>query len=413
MRILIIHNILWAHYKASVFQALQRAVDQRPDLTLKVLQIARNERSRAGLETSTDPATPIYSYEYELLFDRFAEDISLRERTAALLQHVRAFRPDVINLTGYYDPAQILVLLWAKANRVRVVMQNESTAADHQRGFWKEQFKRWIFGQCDGFFCFGNQSADYLIRLGVSPKKILLRKNAVDNNKIRSVYEQALPTRTQQQRTLGLRPNNVIFVGRLLALKNLPTLLSSFAEARQQSLNAADWGLILLGDGPEEALLKQKITELGIGDVVKLLPGRPWFRVAEVLALSNVLVLPSTSETWGLVVNEAMVCGLPVIVSNRCGCVPDLVHDGQNGFVFDPSRSEGRIPAGAVDSPGQSESPVRRSDTSAELTHHLTQFINGNVDVDRMARSARELVAPYAPEAVAQEMLAGFIDITT
>lgn len=387
MRILIVHNILWAHYKASVFQALQRVVDKQPGVVLKVLQIARNEQSRASLEANSDAATPVYSYEYELLFDRFLEEVSLLERATVLLKRVRAFRPDVINLTGYYDPAQMLVLGWAKANGVRVVVQNESTAADHQRGRWKEQLKRWIFGRCDGFFCFGEQSAKYLIELGVEPQKILLRKNAVDNDAIRIAYDRALPQRTEQQKVLGLRPNNFVFVGRFITVKNLPTLLKSFAEARTQTPNAANWGLILLGDGPEKALIQQIISESELNDVIKLLPGRPWFQVADILALSNVLVLTSISETWGLVVNEALVCGLPVIVSDRCGCVPDLVHDGENGFVFDPNEP-------------------------AKLTHHLRQFMNGNVNADQLSRLARESVESYAPEVVAQEMLAGFIKVT-
>ena len=388
MRILIVHNFLWAHYKASVFQALQRAVDQQPGTTLKVLQIARNERSRGGLETGTDAAAPVYSYEYELLFDRFWEDISLRDRAVVLLRRVRAFRPDVINLTGYYDPAQLLVLLWASANGVRVVMQSESTTADHPRGGWKERVKGWILDRCAGFFCFGEQSAQYLIELGVAPSKILLRKNAVDNNALRTAYDRALPTRAEQQRVLRLRPNNFVFVGRFITAKNLPMLLASFAQAQRQSPNAAEWGLILLGDGPERAVLGQKVDELGLGDAVKLLPGRPWFRVPEVLALGNVLVLPSTSEPWGLVVNEAMVCGLPVLVSDRCGCVPDLVHDGRNGFVF-------------------------HSDQPDELTRHLLNFMNGSVDVDRTSRIARQAIEPYAPEIVAGEMLAGFIKVST
>jgi glycosyltransferase involved in cell wall biosynthesis len=388
MRILIIHNLLWAHYKASVFQALQQVVDQQPGITLNVLQIARNERSRASLEVATDTLAPVYVYNHELLFDRFIEDVSLRERATALFKQARAFRPDVINLTGYYDPAQILLLLWAKANGVRVIMQNESTATDHQRGGWKERFKRWVFDRCDGFFCFGNQSAKYLIDLGVAPSRILLRKNAVDNNALRLAYDRALPSRTSQQQTLGLRPNNFVFVGRLIAFKNLPVLLTTFAEARRQSPNGSDWGLIFLGDGSEKSELQQKIDELNLGDVVKILPGRPWYRVPDILALSNVLVLPSISEPWGLVVNEAMACGLPVIVSDRCGCVPDLVHDGENGFVFDPTQP-------------------------AELTRHLAQFMNGTVGIEPMSLSAQQTIAPYSPEVVAQEMLAGFRNVLT
>ena len=383
MRILIVHNLLWAHYKSSVFQALQTVVNQQSDVSVRVLQIARNERSRAGLETATDATLPTYTYDYELLFDRYSEEIGLRERTLALLRRAKAYRPDVINLTGYYDPAQLILLLWAKRRGIRVIMQNESTAADQVRGGWKESFKRWIFRQCDGFFCFGSQSADYLIQLGVPATKILLRKNAVDNNALRSVYEQTLPKRTAYQQAMQLRPNNVVFVGRLIEAKNLPTLLNCFAEALKRTVEPSNWGLILLGDGTERDALIQQIVDLVLTEQVKILPGRPWFRVPEILALSNVLVLPSRSEPWGLVVNEAMACGLPVLVSNRCGCVPDLVHDGQNGFVFDP-------------------------DHPSQLTHWLIQFMDGSVDVQQMGQFAKQFIAPYAPEAVAQEMLAGF-----
>jgi glycosyltransferase involved in cell wall biosynthesis len=380
MRILIVHNLLWAHYKATVFQALQRLIDTRPDVVLNVLQIARNERSRAGLEHLADEETPTYQYNYTLLFNRFLEDTTVSERATALLRQARTFRPDVINLTGYYDPAQILLLLWAKFNGVRVVMQIESTAADHQRRGLKERFKQWVFSQCDGFFCFGSQSANYLLQLGVPEQKILLRKNAVDNDVLAANYQRALSTRQERQQQLDLRPNNFIFVGRLIGFKNLPALLQSFADARQQSRQSEDWGLLILGEGEELANLTAQRDTLGLTDTVTFLPGQPWFRVPELLALSNVLVLPSTSEPWGLVVNEAMACGLPVIVSNRCGCVADLVDNGNTGFVFDPAQPH-------------------------ELTYHLRQFMDGHVDVTRISQAAKERIARYSPEAVAQEML--------
>ncbi|QKZ13638.1 glycosyltransferase family 1 protein [Spirosoma sp. KUDC1026] len=398
MRILIVHNLLWAHYKATVFQALQHLVDTRPSqarrgfagpgVELNVLQIARNERSRAGLEKQADQETPVYQYNYTLLFDRFLEDTTVRERATALLRQAKAFRPDVINLTGYYDPAQILLLLWAKLNGVRVVMQIESTAADHQRRGLKERFKQWVFSQCDGFFCFGSQSANYLLQLGVPERKILLRKNAVDNDVLADNYQQALATRQIRQQQLGLRPNNFIFVGRLIGFKNLPTLLQSFADARQQSSQSSDWGLLILGEGEELASLTAQRDALDLTKAVTFLPGQPWFRVPELLALSNVLVLPSTSEPWGLVVNEAMACGLPVIVSDRCGCVADLVDNGKTGFVFDPAQPD-------------------------QLTYHLRQFMDGQVDVAKLSRAAKERIAHYSPAAVAGEMLAGFMKITS
>ncbi|GAB3789692.1 hypothetical protein GCM10028818_58750 [Spirosoma horti] len=383
MRILIVHNILWAHYKSSVFQALQQLTDQQPDTSLRVLQIARNEKSRAKLEIApADGHTPAYTYTYELLFDRFVEEVTLRERFKALLVHARAYKPDVLVLTGYYDLAQVFLLGWARRQGIRVIMQNESTAADHERGGWKERIKRWIFSQCDGFFCFGTQSANYLIQLGVSPEKILLRKNAVDNHTLQSAYDRALVRRTQEQNRLGLRPNNFIFVGRFIAFKNLPALLMAFSDALQQSPQSAEWGLILLGEGPDYASLDSQINALGLADPVKLIPSRPWYQVPDLLALSDVLVLPSLSEPWGLVVNEAMACGLPVIVSDRCGCASDLVREGENGFVFDPHNQ-------------------------SQLTALLLRFMNGDLDRTTMQVASKEIIAPYSPEAVASDMLRG------
>jgi glycosyltransferase involved in cell wall biosynthesis len=387
MRILIVHNLLWAHYKSSVFQALQKLVDQQSDTVMKVLQIARNEQSRAALATDSDETAPIYTYTYELLFDRYWEEISLRERTQALFRHAAAFKPDVINLTGYYDPAQLMLLVWAKAKGIRVIMQNESTEADQQRGGLKEQVKQWIFNQCDGFFCFGSQAADYLFQFGVSPGQILLRKNAVDNKALLNAYKKALPGRCNEQQRLSLHPNNFIFVGRLVEIKNLPLLLTCFAEARKQAVNNQEWGLILLGDGVERERLVETIHTLNLTEQVSILPGRPWYRIPAILALSNVLVLPSRSEPWGLVVNEAMACGLPVIVSDRCGCAADLVQDDRNGFVFDP-------------------------DFPDQLTVHLTQFMDGSAPAKKMGEAAQQFITHYSPEAVAREMLDGFIKIT-
>ena len=68
------------------------------------------------------------------------------------------------------------------------------------------------------------------------------------------------------------------------------------------------------------------------------MPSTPWYDVPNYFTVSDVLVLPSKSEAWGLVVNEAMVCGLPVIVSDKCGCHLDLVKD--NGFVFESNNEE-------------------------------------------------------------------------
>jgi len=379
MKALIVHNILWSHYKNVIFSELE-ALSADYDCQVHVLQIARNEEARATMEQpGKDPDT----YRYELLFDDYLERVGLVAKTRALVQRMLAFNPDVLTLTGYYDPAQLLLLLIAKLRGIKVIMQNESTQVDQTRRGFREWIKRRIVSLYDGFFCFGTHSADYMLELGVPPRKILLKKNAVDNDTLLTAYNRALPHRAEQQRALGLKPHNFVYVGRLVTVKNLAALLQAFGEARQQTARGLDWGLVLVGDGDQRAHLQRQVEELGLSDAVRFIDGQPWYRVPDYLALADVLVLPSLSEPWGLVVNEAMVCGMPVVVSDRCGCAVDLVRDGQNGYLFDPSQSDA-------------------------LTQTLLRFINGEADVTRMGRESKRLIAPYAPDAVAREMLAGF-----
>ncbi|HTA16198.1 MAG TPA: glycosyltransferase, partial [bacterium] len=96
------------------------------------------------------------------------------------------------------------------------------------------------------------------------------------------------------------------------------------------------WSLVMLGDGPGRARLEKMVDGLALRNFV----GMPGFKQYNDLpvyyGLANALALPSTSEQWGLVVNEAMAAGLPVLVSRPCGCSEDLVKDGENGFLLDP-----------------------------------------------------------------------------
>ena len=111
-------------------------------------------------------------------------------------------------------------------------------------------------------------------------------------------------------------------------------LLRSYA--RYAGSTRKPWRLVVLGDGPCAPALKAQAQALGISPLLSM-PG--FIQYSELPAyhgLAGAFVLASTSEQWGLVVNEAMAAGLPVLVSDRCGCAPDLVESGGNGFVFDP-----------------------------------------------------------------------------
>ena len=380
MNVLIIHPSYWTHYKARVHSEMQRQIAaQHLPIKLLVVHLADSEESRLGLG-APDPG--IHQYPHEVLHAGTLETFTLKNRIRALFDVLHRFKPDVVNTPGYYDPAVILVTLYCKLRGIGVIMSIDSTEADHARSGWRETLKRRLVGLADGFFCYGTRAADYMLRLGVAPDRILLRRNTVDNNAIRARYEQALPERTRRLGELGLPAKNIIYVGRLIdRLKNLTTLLNAFRCVTAQSAAAANWGLLLVGDGEDKPALTTLSSDL---PNVRFISGQSWWQVPDYLALSNALVLPSYSEPWGLVVNEAMVCGLPVVVSDRCGCAPDLVEPGENGFLFDPYKPD-------------------------QLVAALTQLMTRSPDelVQMGNRSCRK-IADYSPEAVVAGMLAGF-----
>lgn len=385
MNVLIIHTAYWTHYKASVHSEMQRQIEQQHlPITLLVTHLAESERSRAGLG-APDPA--LHRYPHEVLYRGFLEDFSLKNRLQTLFALVRRFRPDVINTPGYYDPAVVALTVYCKLRGIRVVMSIDSTEADHIRRGWRELLKRRIVGMADGFFCYGSRAADYMLGFGVRPDQILLRRNAVDNDAIRRNYECALPSRQARLAELGLPTYNLIYVGRLIdRLKNLTTLLSAFRTLKATLPEAIDWGLLLVGDGEDRASLEALMHDL---PTVRFVSGQSWQQVPAYLALSDALVLPSYSEPWGLVVNEAMVCGLPVLVSDRCGCAPDLVEPGINGFIFDPYQPQ-------------------------ELIDGLTKLMTSNPrERIQMGLASRVQIAQYSPESVANGMLAGFCHVVS
>ena len=115
---------------------------------------------------------------------------------------------------------------------------------------------------------------------------------------------------------------------------------ASYRELAGRLEGSAPWDLVLLGDGPLRETLNSQLSTLNLRGHV-LLPGFIHYRkLPAYYALADAFVHASVTEQWGLVVNEAMATGLPVIVSNRCGCVPDLVTEGKNGFTFDPASAK-------------------------------------------------------------------------
>ena len=325
MRVLIIHNILWTHYKSVLFEAIER--QKTYNMEICVLQIAKNDISRKDMSS---PEVN-YHYSYKLLFDDFIDNIPTFKKVQAVFGYIWSYKPDVVNVTGWAgDLSLTLAIIFSFLLGKKVVISNESTSFDHQRSFLKEFLKKGLVKMSNGFIVFGKTSKDYLLELGAKPEQFIEQKGAVvDDNKIRQVFEKA-----KEENFLSdeiKTSHNFIYVGRIIGVKNIPILVKAFQNIKSKIVEAENWGLIILGNG----LLDEEINKL-----IKVQSKHiykynavDWQSVPKYFSLSDCLVLPSNSEPWGLVVNEAMICGLGVIVSDSCGCKDDLVQD--NGFVFE------------------------------------------------------------------------------
>jgi glycosyltransferase involved in cell wall biosynthesis len=369
MRILLIHNQLWAHYKSKLFSEIHLALQEKyPESEFKVIHIALHESSRR--EMKDDDTYFPYKYPYQVLFERSLDQVKFFERYIALLRAFHDFRPTVLNVTGYFDWAQIFLMTYARMRGVKVVLSSESSAMDHDRSIFKEVIKRWILSRAHVFFCFGKSTAHYLLKLGVKRPQIRVRHAAViDEQIIRNNFDEA---------RLRIKKNkfSYVYVGRLAPEKNLEMLVRAFLNVTQKTTDA-NWELLLVGEGPSRSTLQNLASN---HPNIRFAGGHPWYKVPEWLAQADVLVLPSKSEPWGLVVNEAMVCGMPVIVSNKCGCVNDLVKNGINGFTFSPKSQK-------------------------DLESHLSFFIRNTNEIQWMGAESGRIIAPYAAREVAIEMI--------
>jgi glycosyltransferase involved in cell wall biosynthesis len=373
MRILIIHNQLWAHYKAIIFNELQKIVDTDNATELLVLQLAMVEKSRTALG-QVDLST--HRYNYQLVHDGTLEEISLKERLIAMLKAVRKFKPDVVNLTGYYDVASWIILFYCKLLGIKTILSNESTLGDHIREGIKEKFKSFIIRQFDGYFNFGTRSAEYLITLGAKPEQLLVQRNCVDNKRLKELFDNA------KRLVISKEQKSFIFIGRLIPFKNLPSFMEALEEVNAQVANP--WGLIILGEGEQKTELQHKST--GLSYPVTFINGVSWEEIPSHLAQADALALPSYSEPWGLVVNEAMACGMPVLVSEKCGCAIDLVKEGLNGFTFNPTNKE-------------------------DIKQVLLKIMNQNLDLNNLGQQSINIIKDYSSENVAKEMFEGYTKI--
>jgi len=251
-----------------------------------------------------------------------------------LSRALTAAKPDAILCGGYSYFASWQALWWARKRSVPFFLWSESNLQDMRRGrALVELLKDEFFRHCRGFVVPGKSAAEYLLNHQIKSEAIFTALNAVDNDLFAKESAAARADANQLRIDLALPDRYFLFVGRLVHEKGVIELLSAYSsldpELRQQI------GLVFAGDGPCRDELEIRATSISPG-LIKFVGFTQQEQLPAYYALAEMLILPTYSDTWGLVVNEAMACGLPVVVSRRAGCVPDLVTEDWNGKVVEP-----------------------------------------------------------------------------
>ncbi|PPD49815.1 MAG: hexosyltransferase [Methylobacter sp.] len=248
---------------------------------------------------------------------------------------LKELAPDVVAIPGWSSHFALLALSWCRKNNVPTIIMSDSQEIDEPRIWWKDKIKSLIVNQFSSGFVAGISHRHYLHKLGQPSERIFLGYDVVDNNHFDEGASNARKSKKQLKSLMNLPEQYFITSNRFIEKKNILRLIDAYDAYKNFSVKPA-WHLVIIGDGLLRSTLEKKIDNLGLTEWVHLPGFIQYPKLPIYYGLAEVYIQASTTEQWGLAVNEAMASSLPVLVSNRCGCVSDLVNEGMNGFTFDP-----------------------------------------------------------------------------
>ena len=367
MRIALLTEIP-APFRLPLFAALAA----EPDVDLRVFFLAANDPRRNYPAYELDFPAEVLPGKDALVGGRWLVV------NAGVLGRLRRFRPDVVLVGGWNQPAFWQALLYARATRVPLVVWVESTARDERGGRGPaEAAKRAIVRAAAAFVVPGRAAEEYVRSLGA--KQVAIAPNAVDLG----VFGDRAETRTELRAKLGLDGVTFLCVSRLSREKGVDVLVRAF--------DGVPGELVLVGDGPD----REHLAALA-GPHVRLLGRVEREELVDWYAAADAFVMPSRSETWGMSMTEAAAAGLPLVASEAPGAGYDLIEEGVNGFrvpVEDVEALRGALTRVAVDEAFRDRARARtlelaRGHTPEAWAEAVADLGRGLVD-SRAARSSR------------------------
>jgi len=245
-----------------------------------------------------------------------------------LNKEVKSWNADALLVFGWHFYSHLSAIMHFK-NKIPIFFRGDSHLLGRKNklsNFLRSQLT-WIYKNIDIALYVGQNNKNYFLNYGLKEKQLFFVPHAIDNKRFQLNIEENKIQSLAWRRLLGIADDEIVFlyVGKLISAKGILFLIETFKQLKLTNAH-----LILAGSGVCERKCKENINSR-----IHFIGFQNQKNMPVVYNLGDVLVVPSINqESWALVVNEAMVCGLPVLVSNKCGCAIDLVHQGVNGYIF-------------------------------------------------------------------------------
>jgi glycosyltransferase involved in cell wall biosynthesis len=324
MRIALLHNIVSPHV-VPLFQLLA----QQPGIALKVYFLAETEQNRRW-ETSVGQRfdfTVLPNWSVRL----GREDLFTVFINPTLISTLVRDGFDVVISVGWDSLAALSAFTLCKLQHKPFVLWSGSTRNEPS---WRRSLSlplvRMLVRQSSSWLAYGTRARDYLVQLGAARERVFVAYNTVDIEWFRARADKLRGKRSDIRDELGLDDEHVVlYVGQFIARKGVRDLVSAFEVLASQHPATQ---LVLVGYGPLEQELRDHVALRKL-ERVHFVGHVPIPQLPRFYAAADVLVLPSHEEVWGLVLNEAAACGLPLVTTDVVGAAPDLVKPGINGEI--------------------------------------------------------------------------------
>jgi glycosyltransferase involved in cell wall biosynthesis len=335
-------------YQGPLFRAMARRMDVTVLFCCDHGQRPSFDREFNTTFAWSQPITEGYAHEYvPSIHPRPAPYGFFPLTNPGLWTRLTRARFDAVMLVGWGFASCWIAAAAARAHGLKVLLRGESGLDSHAprstlRSVARRGALELLFRNVDAFLSIGTHNAELYRSYGVDDSRIFLTPYAVDNDFFLARAAEAAGQRKELRASLGVDDERPIVLtsGKLTERKAPLDLLRAFIQARREVVAK----LAYLGDGPLRARVEAEARQAGIADDVIITGFRDQHQLPAVYTAADLFAFPTHFETWGLVANEAMLCGLPVVCSDRVPAHRDLITSGETGDVF-PARDIGALAA--------------------------------------------------------------------